>query len=183
MSNTTEEPLVWGHTVEGLVRCAKPRATPRWIEKMRAHGLDVDKPLATAYTREQWRRFIFTSAEELFEGPVESRLEQLGRDLINAYAQTFLGRAVAAVLRIIGPKRALERMTKSLRSGNNYSDTRATFTGPRRAEFWINETLGAPSYICGAIAAVMTIAGTPSVRVRTLSTDGHAATFEIEWDA
>lgn len=183
MRNTTEEPLVWGHTVEGLVRCVKSRATPRWIEKMRVHGLDLHKPLATAYTREQWRHFIFTSAEELFEGTMESRLEQLGDLLIQAYAQTFLGRAVAAVLKIIGPKRAIERMTKSLRSGNNYSDTRATFTGPRRAEFWINETLGAPSYICGAMSAVITIAGTRSVRVRTLSTDGHAATFEIEWDA
>ncbi len=183
MSNTTEEPLVWGHTVEGLVRCVRPRATPRWVEKMRAHGLDVEKPLATAYTKEQWRHFIFTSAEELFEGTMESRLEQLGADLMTAYAQTFLGRAVAAVLKIIGPKRTLERMTKSLRSGNNYSDTRATFTGPRRAEFWINETLGAPSYICGAIATVMAIGGARSVRVRTLSTDGQGATFEIEWGA
>ena len=47
----------------------------------------------------------------------------------------------------------------------------------------INEALGAPSYICGAMSAVLTIAGTACVRVRTLTTDGHAATFEIEWDA
>jgi uncharacterized protein (TIGR02265 family) len=176
------EPLVWGHTVEGLVRTGKPRATPRWHERIRAAGLDVEKPLAV-YTQAQWKNFVFISAEELFEGTTESRLEQLGRAFIEEYAKTFLGRAVATVLRVIGTRRAIERMTKSLRSGNNYSETRATFTGPCRAEFWINETLGAPSYICGALTAVLIVAGTPSVRMRTLSTDGKAATFEIEWDA
>lgn len=178
-----EEALVWGHTVEGLVRCGKPRATPKWAQRLLGAGLDVNQKVATAYTRNQWRDFIFISAEELFEGTMEARLEQLGAAFIDEYAQTFLGRAVAAVVRLIGPKRAIERMTKSLRSGNNYSQTRATFTGPRRAEFWLNETLGAPSYICGALTAVLKLSGTPSVRLRLLETDGQAATFEIEWDA
>ena len=90
---------------------------------------------------------------------------------------------MAALIKVIGPKRAIERMTKSLRSGNNYSQTRATFTGPRRAEFWLNETLGAPSYICGALAAVLRLTGAANARVKMIQTDGHAATFEIEWDA
>jgi uncharacterized protein (TIGR02265 family) len=178
-----QQPLVWSHTIEGLIRCGKPRSTPRWVEQLRAAGLDVNKPPAPAYTREQWRSFVFISAEELFEGSMESRLEQLGRAFIDEYAQTFLGRAVATVIRVIGPKRAIERMTKSLRSGNNYSQTSATFTGPRRAEFWLNETLGAPSYICGALTGVLCLTGSKGVRVRTLTTDGRAATFEIEWDA
>lgn len=178
-----EEALVWGHTVEGLVRCGKPRATPKWAERLRVAGLDVNQKVKPAYTRHQWREFIFISAEELFEGPLESRLEQLGAAFIDEYAQTFLGRAVAAVVKVIGPKRAVERMTKSLRSGNNYSQTRATFTGPRRAEFWLNETLGAPSYICGALTAVLRLTGAPNVRIRTMATEGTAATFEIEWDA
>ena len=178
-----DEALVWGHTVEGLVRCGKPRATPLWHKRIRAAGLDLEKPLATAYTREQWREFIFISAEELFEGAMESRLEQLGLAFIDEYAKTFLGRAVATVLSVIGPKRAILRMTKSLRSGNNYSETSATFTHAGRAEFWLNDTLGAPTYICGALTAVLRLTGTPSVRIRTISTDGKAATFEIEWDA
>jgi uncharacterized protein (TIGR02265 family) len=182
VGETKEEALVWGHTVEGLVRTGKPRATPKWATRLRAAGLEVDKPVAPAYTRDQWRQFIFISAEELFEGTIEERLDQLGSTFIDEYAKTFLGRAVAAVIGVIGTKRAIERMTKSLRSGNNYSETRATFTGPHRAEFWLNETLGAPTYICGALAGVLRRSGCSKVTVKTLSTDGQAATFEIEWE-
>lgn len=179
----TQEALVWQHTVEGLVRCGKPRATSQWQQRLRVAGLDLEKPLAPIYTRAQWREFILISAEELFQGSQEDRLEKLGGAFIDEYAQTFLGRAVAALVKVIGPKRALERMTKSLRSGNNYSETRTTFTGPTRAEFWLNETLGVPSYICGALSAVLRLAGARNVRIKTMQTDGHAATFAIEWDA
>lgn len=182
MGEKTQEKLVWGHTVEGLIRCGKPRSTPRWVERLRAAGLDIEKPVAAVYTRDQWRSFLQISAEELFEGPMELRLEELGSAFIDEYAKTFLGRAVAAVIGVIGMKRAIERMTKSLRSGNNYSETKATFTGPRRAEFWLNETLGMPSYICGALAAVLRRTGTQSVRVVTLSTNGTEAVFEITWE-
>lgn len=113
---------------------------------------------------------------------MELRLEELGSSFIDEYAKTFLGRAVAAVISVIGIKRAIERMTKSLRSGNNYSETKATFTGPRRAEFWLNDTLGMPSYICGALASVLRRTGARGVRVATLSTSGVEAIFEITWD-
>ncbi len=177
-----EEALVWGHTVEGLVRCGKARATPAWASRLRAAGLEVDKAVAPAYTRDQWRSFLMISAEELFEGTMEERLELLGSSFIDEYAKTILGRAVSTVMSVIGTKRSIERMTKSLRSGNNYSETRATFTGPHRAEFWLNDTLGAPSYICGALGGVLRRSGCSRVTVKTLSTQGNSAIFEIEWD-
>lgn len=182
MGEKTEDKLVWGHTVEGLVRCCKPRSTPRWLERIRGAGLDPEKQVAAVYTRDQWRSFLEISAEELFEGPMEVRLENLGNSFIDEYAKTFLGSAVATVIRVIGMKRAIERMTKSLRSGNNYSETKATFTGPRRAEFWLNDCLGMPTYICGALAAILRRTGTESVRVVTLSMTGVEVVLEITWD-
>ena len=177
----TGEKLVWGHTVEGLVRCGKPRATSKWVERLRSAGLDIEKPVAAVYTRDQWSSFLKISAEELFEGPMELRLEELGNSFIDEYAKTFLGSAVATVIRVIGMKRAIERMTKSLRSGNNYSETKATFTGPRRAEFWLNDCLGMPTYICGALAAILRRTGTESVRVTTMSMTGVEVILEITW--
>jgi len=180
VSGGSDQQLVWKHTVEGLVRMGKPRATPRWKQRLKDAGLDVEAPVAAVYTRDQWRSFIFISAEELFEGEPDARFHAMGHAFIEEYAQTFLGRAVAAVLKIIGPKRALERMTKSLRSGNNYSETRTTFLGPARAEFWLNETLGAPSYICGALEAVLATAGAKAT-VRVAKVEGTSATFDIVW--
>jgi uncharacterized protein (TIGR02265 family) len=177
-----QEALVWVHTVEGLLRACQSRATPRWRERLRGAGLDLEKPLAPAYGREQWRDLITISSQELFTGTPEERFEQLGAAFIDQYAQTFIGRALAKLVAVIGPRRALERMTRSLRSGNNYSETRASFPGPGRAEFWLNETLGAPSYIHGALSAVMKLSGAKGVRVKTMETDGHAATFSVEWD-
>ena len=177
-----QEALVWVHTVEGLLRACQSRATPRWRDRLRAVGLDVEKPLSPAYTREQWREIITISSQELFEGTPEARFEQLGAAFIDQYAQTFIGRALAKLMGIIGPRRALERMTRSLRSGNNYSDTRSSFPAPGRAEFWLNETLGAPTYIHGALGAVLKLAGAQGVRIKTMQTDGQAATFSVEWD-
>jgi uncharacterized protein (TIGR02265 family) len=176
-----EEALVWVHTVEGLLRACQPHATPRWRERLRGAGLDLEKPLAPACTREQWREIITISSQELFEGTPEERFEQLGAAFIDQYAQTFIGRALATMMKIIGPRRALERMTRSLRSGNNYSETRTSFPSPGHAEFWLNETLGAPSYIHGALRAVLELAGAEGVRIKTIETDGHAATFSVEW--
>lgn len=174
--------LVWGHTVEGLVRAGRPRATPRWKERLRERGLEIDAPLADTYTREQWRDFISISAEELFEGTREERLHRFGVAFIDEYAKTFVGRAAAAIIRVAGPKRALERMTRSLRSANNYSETRTSFTAPGRAEFWLSEVLGAPDFICGSIIAVLRRTGAANIRMRTLKTEGRSATFEIQWD-
>ena len=177
------EALVWRHTVEGLIRVGVARGdgTP-WKARMKAAGLDPDAPLATAYPRDRWRDFIFTSAEVLFEGTEEQRFEQLGSAFIEEYAQTFLGRAVAAVVKLIGPRRALERMTKSLRSGNSYSDTRTTFLGPTSAEFWLIDTFGAPHYIVGALGAVLRITSARNIVIKPIKVEGVACTFAITWD-
>ncbi|MBL8910118.1 MAG: DUF2378 family protein [Archangium sp.] len=177
------EALVWRHTIEGLIRVGVARGdgTP-WKSRMKEVGLNVDAPLATAYPRDQWKQFIATSAEVLFQGTEEERLEQVGKAFIEEYAETFLGRAVASVLKLIGPRRALERMTKSLRSGNSYSDTRATFTGATSAEFWLNDTLGFPTYIVGALGAVMRITSAKNVVVKPIKIEGVACTFIVTWD-
>jgi uncharacterized protein (TIGR02265 family) len=175
--------LVWRHTIEGLVRVGLARGEgTAWRARMKAIGLDVDAPLATAYPRDKWRDFIFASAEILFQGTEDRRFEQLGSAFIEEYAQTFLGRAVASVVRLIGPRRALERMTKSLRSGNSYSDTRTTFTGEKSAEFWLNDTLGAPAYIVGALGAVLRITSAKNIVVKPIKLEGVACTFSITWD-
>ncbi len=177
-----KEALVWGHTVQGLVRAGLPRSTPRWRERLRACGLDLDAPLAETYTRDQWREFISISAEELFEGTRDERLYRFGEAFIDEYAKTFIGLAASALLRAVGPKRALEKMTKTLRSANNYSETSTTFTGPRRAEFWLSEVLDAPEFIRGSMVAILKRTRAPGIRMRTLDTKGTGATFEVEWD-
>ncbi|MFT3707406.1 MAG: DUF2378 family protein [Archangium sp.] len=175
--------LVWRHTVEGLIRVGLARGEgTEWKSRMKALGLDVEKPLATAYPRDKWKDFIHGSAQVLFQGSEDEQLERLGSAFIEEYAQTFLGRAVASVVKLIGPRRALERMTKSLRSGNSYSDTKTTFVGPTAAEFWLNDTLGFPTYICGALAAVLRITSAKNIVVKPIKIDGVNATFSVTWE-
>jgi uncharacterized protein (TIGR02265 family) len=54
-----------------------------WRKRLREQGLDVDAPLADTYTREQWRSFIFITAEELFEGTRDERLARFGAAFID----------------------------------------------------------------------------------------------------
>ena len=73
-------------------------------------------------------------------------------------------------------------MTKSLRSGNNYGETRNTPLGPAHAEIWVIETIGAPEYVCGTLVTILRIAGAQNPRARIKSFDGRAATFDVSWD-
>src|SRR6185295_18030583 len=97
-----QEALVWGHTIEGLLRVGNGREIGAWTKRLLEAGVDVAKPVQRVYTKEQWVKLISLTAEELFDGTPEQRFEQLGKAFIEAYAQTFMGRGVAAVLKVIG---------------------------------------------------------------------------------
>lgn len=49
---------------------------------------------------------------------------KLGRRMVDSCEDTMVARAVLAIIRIIGPKRALERMARNLRTTNNDTESR-----------------------------------------------------------
>lgn len=160
--------------------------------RMRELGIDYDRPLQPAYALAAWRRVVDFAGELVAPGqPYDRQQFALGSRFITAYTETVIGRATLGLMRLLGPKRTLERMAKTLRSGNNYSQTRLTQVGPTTFDLWCNHVQN-PSFYRGMFETGLQHSGVASVRVTTAAIDRApadrvaadaetSATFRITW--
>ena len=175
------EQMTFAHTIESGLHGLGDDLTPALREKIREKGIHLDRPLLPAYPRATWEAVLGAIAEELYPRvPYDEAHRLVGRRLSQAYNETAIGRAVAESLRVRGPEHALERMSRTLRSGNNYAETRLTRTGENAFELWVNETNGSPGYIQGVLETVMENAGAKA-EIEVRSSGGQAATYSIRW--
>jgi uncharacterized protein (TIGR02265 family) len=175
------EQMTFAHTIESGFRSLGGLLTPALRAKICEMGIDPDKPLLPAYPRAMWEAVLGVIAHELHPAASHDEAHRLvGRRISRGYNETNIGRAVAESRRVRGPEHALKRMRQTLRSGNNYAETRLAQVGERAFELWVNETNGSPGYIQGVLETVMENAGVKA-EVLVQSFDGHAATYLIRW--
>ena len=180
---TAENEYVFQQAVEGLfIVGLKGKLTPLLDQRLREAGLDLSRPFAPAYPRSDWNNFIRISAETLWpDEPPERAYHALGRQLLLGYAETLLGKALSAMLKLVGPRRALERMTRNFRSGSNYNATRVTDVGPGEVLFWMNEPDLHPSYVAGILEASLEMAGARQLELHVHERDAQGCTYRIRW--
>lgn len=181
METRASEQVVFEQTMEGLLRALRPRMTPGCKTRLKAAGLDIDATLLPAYSFDVWMKCLVASAEATW--PDQSRdvaLFRLGEAFIEGYRETFLGRAVLGLIRVLGPRRALHRATRNFRSGNNYTDTKITELSPTHLELWMNEVGPWPTFTQGLVEAALRASGVvPKVEIK--NHDGHACTYLCTW--
>jgi uncharacterized protein (TIGR02265 family) len=183
-SSATINPAEWfvyEHTVEGLFfRALRTRLTPSMQGRLKELGIDVNgKPKSVQHA--QWVQAIHLAATELFEGPPDERFRQLGRTVMLRHDETVMGKAVIAVMKLMGPRRVLGRINSTLRSGNNYIQANLAPIGPTTWEGTVNECNGNPHYIAGVVEQGLIISGGVGVKVDVSGFDGHSAKFLINW--
>jgi len=173
--------FVYEHTVEGLFyRALRARITPPLEEKLRTLGIDLKgKPKSVPH--KEWVQALHLVATELFDGPVDTRFRKLGNSVMLHHEETVMGKAVITVMRLMGPKRVLNRINSTLRSGNNYIQATLAPTGPTSWEGSVNECNGNPHYIAGVIEQGLIISGAKEVKVDVSDFDGHSAMFKLAW--
>ena len=68
-----------------------------------------------------------------------------------------MGKLLFGLTRLIGMERTLTRMTKNLRSGSNFHETRLTRVShdPIIDEVWMNDVSGLPGYYLGLLEGGM----------------------------
>lgn len=99
---------------ESLVRCAKP--DPELLAELRALGYDADKPRTT------YPAAVFLACQDAVlrhaYGSAASKKAQreMGRDLVQRYFDTLVGRVVGTALKMAGPERAMKRVKLSFSS-------------------------------------------------------------------
>lgn len=186
MGLPVEKRLVFAHAMEGLFEKAlKGRLTDRIRERVKAEaGVDLSRKFDPGYPFPRWEKCLVVVSEELFPSlPPDEALEEVGVLLTHGYFQTLMGSALAALLRVIGPARALKRMDRSLRTGNKYTEASVKELGPTRFEFWSNESGLAQFNLVGVLRAGAEISGARNLRTQIVKRDDEGVTIQLEWDA
>jgi uncharacterized protein (TIGR02265 family) len=179
-----ERHLEFQQVIEGLFLVAlRDRRTSRLDARLKEAGLDLSLPLEPAYPSLRYVEWLRITGEELYPelGEAEA-LRRLGAEMMGGYTNTLIGRAIFGVMRVIGIRRAFDRITRSFRSGDNYSEAHAEFVGPHEALVTFNEVHGVPTYIEGALEKALRMLGEDEGRVVLESCpDGRQAVFRATW--
>lgn len=176
-----EPRVVFGPSVEALLRAFGPPWKPGALEALRKLGLDPEKPVQAAYPLETYMQLMETlSRIEFPELDGEARYLQLGHAFIRGFERTFIGRAQLGLLRLIGPRRTLARLTRSFRTANNYSEANLRELAPNRFEvsFAFVQHVG---FYQGVLEAGLREVGAKDLVVSLASRVGLSATYQMRW--
>ncbi|MBL8914994.1 MAG: DUF2378 family protein [Archangium sp.] len=175
--------LIFAQTFEGLLRSLSGKLTPQLVQGMRERGVDAEHALESSYPMETFIAVVHYLAGELHPAlPLEEGVAVLGRGFLDGFGETMIGRAMLAMLRIIGPHNSLKRLTQEFRTGNNYSETRLVQRGERSYDLWVNE-LRMPGWYVGVVSRGLELAGARGSTVQLQSRDAVGGTFRVEWTA
>lgn len=179
------EQVVFEQAMEGLfLRALHNRVSPRCRVRLKEAGLDLDRKLLPAYPFTTWMACLKVAGEEVFSSAPEKEAQfRLGELMIDGYKETFLGRAVLGLARVLGPRRTLLRATQNFRSGNNYTVSKLVEKSPTEVELWMNEVGPFPTFTAGIVFAAIRAAGAENLSVDVLGYDGHACTYRVTWGA
>jgi uncharacterized protein (TIGR02265 family) len=175
------EKVVFEHTVESVIRTLARPIPPEQIAGLDALGIDLSKPLLPAYPAATHSALIdFVARQRFPDLPQEQAEFELGRVFIHTYTQTLMGRAIRGLVWTIGPHRALERMTRTFRTANNFTDTRLQRLKPTSYELWFN-FVNRPHYYRGIVHQTLVFGGVKELEVKLALRQGDEATYQVTW--
>lgn len=173
--------FIFSQTFEGLFRAVADALDAPTVAALRTAGIDPENELRPAYPLPVFLETVRVLGHRLFPGePPDAQSRRLGRQFMDGYALTMVGRAMVGVMRVIGPRRTLERLSRQFRTGNNFSETRVAEQATGHHELWCNQ-VSLPGWYEGIIARGLEFAGARDVVVQLIRQDEHGATFEIRW--
>jgi uncharacterized protein (TIGR02265 family) len=177
------EKLIFDHTVESLLRTLDRPIPPEQIKELDALGIDLSKPLQPAYPLEVYSVLIGFIGRQRFPRLSEQEADfEVGRAFIEAYTtQTMMGKALKGLLRVIGPHRGLERMSRTFRSANNYTETRLEKLGQTSYQLWFNFALR-PSYFAGMVHGTLMLCGLKQLVVKVLDAPRPEELVHVSWE-
>ncbi|WP_368670410.1 TIGR02265 family protein [Myxococcus sp. AM011] len=178
-----EHRLVYVQVVEGLIQHGlQGRISPRLKTRLSQVGLDVDRPLLPAYSVLMWQQCLRVIAEETWPGmSLEESFRRLAAAHVEGYGRTLIGRAVYGVMRLLGPRRLVQRMPQTLRGTDNYTEVELVEKGPTTYEMRMNSVLDCPGYSESLFEHMIRVGGGESPQVTTLSVEDGHTTYLLTW--
>lgn len=177
---TEKDRFVFPSLIEGYMKGLGPRFTAETRRKLKAAGLDVAK-LPPAIAADAMVRFTAIIAAGAWpEEPQSEQYRRLGLAAIRGWQGTLLGSAASAMIRLIGPHRALTRLDRAFSTTNNFSRAKTELLGPKEALVTINDVQQMPTYWQGIFEAaleLLALEGTVAIDHQT----PPEATFRLTW--
>jgi uncharacterized protein (TIGR02265 family) len=154
--------LIYAPTFEGLfILSAKGRFTPQARDRLRAAGLDIDKPLLPGYPASVFTATVNIAAEELFPGvPLREAIRRTGELSLEGYANTLTGRGLFGLLRVLGTRRSMLRLARNMGGGTNFLKASAVALGPTDFRAEINDVTELPTFYQGVLFRAASLLGT-----------------------
>jgi uncharacterized protein (TIGR02265 family) len=174
-----EQQIVFSSSMEGMWRALQP-PTPLEAEAFARAGVN-GKDFQAAYPLVQYTDLLDACGTSRFAhlAPLE-RFTEVGRLFMKGYEKTFIGQALIAMLRVLGPKRTLQRMTRNFRTANNYTEVEVEPLGATHYRVRVTHVTR-PGLFVGLLEAGCTYAGAKNLSVTLISHADQVAVYEVKW--
>lgn len=147
---------------------------------LRAAGFDPDARSGQHLDPAAWRKVLELSAKILSPSLSAAAAQRaLGERLVETARGTAWGKALLGLARLLGPRRALERMTQAL---GQHGATRLDERGPSELELWIRQPAISVGFTEGLLAASLKAVGADGLELSRRGNAKEGYTFEIAWD-
>jgi uncharacterized protein (TIGR02265 family) len=177
------EKLWFSQSIEGLfVRGIGEQMTPSLRAELLGLGIDLGN-LQPAYDNEVVVKAIKLAGSTLFPSMEQPEaMHQMGHLFMRGFAATFMGAALVQFMKVVGPRRSLQRMERNFRTGGNYIEAKFTSLGVGKAQIWFNDVNDIPEFYAGIIHRGGEFAGGTGMNVTFERKNPPECTFLIEWN-
>ncbi|WP_224362942.1 DUF2378 family protein [Hyalangium versicolor] len=189
-----KEPVAFDQLMEGLlIHAMKDRLDGDARRKLMAMGVDVDRPLLSAYPLMTLLGTLKLCAEVRFPDlPRDEARYQLGIKALEGFGATSMGKALFGMARMWGARRMLNHMTRVLQTGVNHAKARSRELPGGDMEVTVevmpeyHAAIGPVpgldgQFVRGIIAQLVEVCGTrvPVILVTPTDPSGHSFTYRV----
>lgn len=177
------EKIEFSQSVEGLfIKGLGSILTPQLRQSLRDEGLDLDKPLRPGYPAADFHRWVDLVARTVFaEFDRDEAIRRVGHRAVAGLEEGLVGKALAAGLKLIGPKRSLQRVERIFKNNNNYQVATLVELTESDARVRLSDVFGMPTYYQGLFEAAVKAIGAKDPRVAVMASPPPGVTLHISW--
>lgn len=180
---TEKERVVYQSLLEALwVRGLAGQVTPELRRALRKEGLDLNA-LPASVPVLVYRRGLEVTARHLHPDlSEEDGFREVGRRMAKGSWMTPLSRAVTSCLRLLGPRRSVEWLSRLFRAFDSYSEVRAIREAPGCYRIQVNAPDVPEGYAEALLEEMLREAGARNPRARALGRDAETSSFRVTWE-
>lgn len=148
---TGDNKLIFSAAIESLLSVTDG-IKPQTRQALAALRMGPPHKVEPAYPAKDWATAVKLVGADLFpDDDAFNQQRKVGAAAVTRFSEGLLGKAMFGVARLMGARRSMERMTRNLRTGANFIETRLTVIDEKTSEFWINDVSDVPGFYAGML--------------------------------